>query len=139
MVATAGPCKSKKTVEALQQTATQVQTMTPQVDLHFFCISYCYEQQVINAGSIKLHQHDSAAAEQHFDNMRREYADALQRLRALVDEAIDTVDFVRATGECHLLSTLHLHSNVESAFRLVLFITLSHKAHFCRGSNQTTH
>jgi len=31
MVATAGPCKNKKTVEALQATATQVQNMTPQV------------------------------------------------------------------------------------------------------------
>jgi vinculin len=83
MVASAGPCRNKKTVEALQATATQVQNMTP---------------QVVNAGAIRLHHPDNAAADQHFDNLRREFGDALQRLRALVDEAIDTVDFIKATG-----------------------------------------
>lgn len=54
--------------------------------------------QLIGAGKIRLHN-DNPAADQHFDNLRKEYADALQRLRALVDEAIDTGDFIKASGE----------------------------------------
>lgn len=83
MVATCGPCKNKRTVEALLSTANQVANMTP---------------QLIGAGKIRLHN-DNAAADQHFDNLRKEYADALQRLRALVDEAIDTGDFIKASEE----------------------------------------
>lgn len=52
--------------------------------------------QVISAGKIRLHN-DTDYANQHFDNLRREYSDALNRLRAFVDDAIDTGDFVRAS------------------------------------------
>lgn len=45
--------------------------------------------QIINAGKIRLHN-SSGDVDQHFDNLRREYADALNRLRDFVDEAIDT-------------------------------------------------
>ncbi len=55
--------------------------------------------QVVNAGKIRLHYPESKSADEHFENLRREYADALQRLRALVDEAIDSVDFIKATGK----------------------------------------
>ncbi len=51
--------------------------------------------QVINAGKVRLH---NPAAEEHFENLRKEYADALQRLRQLVDEAVDRVDFIKASG-----------------------------------------
>jgi vinculin len=54
--------------------------------------------QVINAGKIRLHN-DSASADNHFENLRREYADALSRMRGLVDDAIDTGDFVRASEQ----------------------------------------
>lgn len=52
--------------------------------------------QVISAGKIRFHNEtDSASA--HFENLRKEYADALNRLRAYVDDAIDTGEFVRAS------------------------------------------
>lgn len=54
--------------------------------------------QVINAGKIRLHHPTSQQADDHFENLRREFAEALQRLRALVDDAIDTSDFIRASG-----------------------------------------
>uniref|UniRef100_A0A183DSW8 Vinculin n=1 Tax=Gongylonema pulchrum TaxID=637853 RepID=A0A183DSW8_9BILA len=81
LVAKCGPCKNKKTVEAIIETANQVNAMTP---------------QVINAGKIRLHN-DSDSASQHFDNLRREYADVLNRLRSHVDDAIETGDFIRAS------------------------------------------
>jgi len=84
LVATAGPCKNKRTVEALTSAANQVATMTP---------------QVINAGKIRLHYPNSPQADDHFENLRREFAEALQRLRALVDDAIDTSDFIKASEE----------------------------------------
>lgn len=81
LVAKCGPCKNKKTVEAIIETSNQVIAMTP---------------QVVNAGKIRLHN-DSDSANQHFDNLRREYADALTKLRSHVDDAIDTGEFIRAS------------------------------------------
>lgn len=54
--------------------------------------------QVINAGKIRFHN-ASDNATQHFDNLRKEYSDALTRLRGLVDDALDTGDFVRASEQ----------------------------------------
>uniref|UniRef100_A0A914ZNS6 Vinculin n=2 Tax=Parascaris univalens TaxID=6257 RepID=A0A914ZNS6_PARUN len=83
LVAKCGPCKNKKTVEAIIDTANHVNAMTP---------------QIINAGKIRLHN-DSDSANQHFENLRREFADALARLRSHVDDAIDTAEFVRASEQ----------------------------------------
>uniref|UniRef100_A0AC35U531 Vinculin n=1 Tax=Rhabditophanes sp. KR3021 TaxID=114890 RepID=A0AC35U531_9BILA len=81
LLAKCGPCKNKKTVESLIEIANQVNSMTP---------------QVINAGKIRLNN-DSDSAETHFENLRREFADCLTRLRGHVDDAIDTGEFVRAS------------------------------------------
>ncbi|CAI5449441.1 unnamed protein product [Caenorhabditis angaria] len=81
LVASCGPSKNKKTVEAILDTAEKVDQMTP---------------QIINAGKIRLHN-NSDHAEQHFENIHRQYADALHRLRSHVDDAIDTGEFVRAS------------------------------------------
>jgi len=61
--------------------------------------------QVINAGRIRFHN-ASDNATTHFDNLRKEYADALNRLRGFVDDAIDTGDFVRASEGVSGLTTL---------------------------------
>uniref|UniRef100_A0A5S6QXE8 Vinculin n=1 Tax=Trichuris muris TaxID=70415 RepID=A0A5S6QXE8_TRIMR len=84
LVGTAGPCKDKKIVEALCSTANQVANMTP---------------QVINAGKIRFHYPQNVSADEHFENLRRELADALLRLRNLVDDAVDPADFVKASEE----------------------------------------
>lgn len=54
--------------------------------------------QVINAGKIRFHN-NTDNANQHFDNLRHEYSDVLNRLRSYVDDAINTGDFVRASEE----------------------------------------
>lgn len=61
-------------VSGLIDAANKVHQMTP---------------QIINAGKIRLHN-SSTDVDQHFDNLRREYADALNRLRDFVDDAIET-------------------------------------------------
>lgn len=59
--------------------------------------------QVINAGKIRLNN-SGDNADKHFENLRSEYSDALNRLRSFVDDAIDTGDFVRASeGVCFLI------------------------------------
>lgn len=52
--------------------------------------------QLVNAGKIRLHN-SSDAVEQHFENLHRQYGDALHRLRSHVDDAIDTGEFIRAS------------------------------------------
>lgn len=76
--------------------------------------------QVINAGKIRLHYPTSKPADEHFENLRREFADALQRLRALVDDAIDTADFIKASGMHSFrdrLSNNHSNGVSEEAMR----------------------
>lgn len=59
--------------------------------------------QVINAGKIRLNN-SGDNADKHFENLRSEYSDALNRLRSFVDDAIDTGNFVRASeGVCFLI------------------------------------
>lgn len=55
--------------------------------------------QVINAGKVRFHNPNNQAADDHFENIRREFADALARLRGLVDVAIDTGDFIKSTED----------------------------------------
>ncbi|KAK6049002.1 hypothetical protein COOONC_13493 [Cooperia oncophora] len=81
LVATCGPCKSKNTIEAIVDSCEKIDQMTP---------------QLVNAGKIRLHN-QTDSAEQHFENLHRQYADALHRLRSHVDDAIDTHEFVRAS------------------------------------------
>ena len=81
LVAKCGPSNNKKVIEGLVEATTQVKNMTP---------------QVVKAGKIRLHN-DTDYATQHFENLRKEYTDALNRLRSYVDDAIDTGDFVRAS------------------------------------------
>lgn len=61
--------------------------------------------QVTNAGKIRFHN-NTDYANQHFNNLQQEYADALNRLRLHVDDAINTGDFVRASEEvCYFLNS----------------------------------
>jgi vinculin len=97
LVAKCGPCKNKKTIEGLIDAANKVHQMTP---------------QIINAGKIRLHN-SSTDVDQHFDNLRREYADALNRLRDFVDDAIDTGDFVRASETAMRRHTSHCEDSIR--------------------------
>ncbi|KAF0301720.1 Vinculin [Amphibalanus amphitrite] len=84
MVATAGASGNKKLSEALQSSATEVESLHP---------------QLVNAGSIRLQYPENKAADEHFENLRRQYAETISRVRDLSDEAIDAAQFVRQSEE----------------------------------------
>ncbi|XP_043266466.1 vinculin isoform X2 [Venturia canescens] len=84
MVAAGGSGGNKKLAEALSSSASQVESLTP---------------QLVNAGRIRMTYPESKAADDHFENLRQQYAETMQRARALCDEATDSADFVRTSEE----------------------------------------
>ena len=78
---------------AWNSSAGQVESLTP---------------QLVNAGRIRMTYPENKAADEHFENLRRQYADAIARTRQLCDEAIDSATFIqqseelmrRCTAEC---------------------------------------
>ncbi|XP_076382575.1 vinculin isoform X6 [Megalopta genalis] len=84
MVAAGGSGGNKKLAEALTASASQVESLTP---------------QLINAGRIRMTYPNSKAADEHFENLRQQYAETMQRARALCDEATDSGDFIRTSEE----------------------------------------
>nr|XP_006817880.1 PREDICTED: vinculin-like [Saccoglossus kowalevskii] len=89
-VAEAGGCNDKRTVEAIHDRSQQVRDMTP---------------QVIHAGRILLENPDNEerlrhdAAREHFEMLKKEWTGNMEKLTGLVDEATDTVSFIKATEE----------------------------------------
>ena len=54
--------------------------------------------QLVNAGRIRMTYPSNKAADEHFENLRRQYADAIHRTRQLCDEAIDSAAFIQQSG-----------------------------------------
>ncbi|CAG9796238.1 unnamed protein product [Diatraea saccharalis] len=75
---------SKRLADQLAHYAHQVEKLSP---------------QLIAAGKIRLLYPDSKVSEEHFNNLKSQYADAVLRVRDLCDQAVDPLDFVRTAGE----------------------------------------
>ncbi|KAF8785864.1 Vinculin like protein [Argiope bruennichi] len=88
-VATGGSA-NKKLAEMLLNSANQVESLTP---------------HLINAGRIRMSYPDNKAADEHFENLREQYADSVQKMRALADEATDTVSFIKMSEDNILMHT----------------------------------
>ncbi|XP_065366431.1 vinculin [Calliphora vicina] len=84
MVAAGGACGNKKIAEILLSSATQVDSMTP---------------QLINAGRIRMNYPASKAADEHLQNLKQQYADTVLRMRTLCDQATDPADFIKTSEE----------------------------------------
>uniref|UniRef100_A0A1B6ERX3 Vinculin n=1 Tax=Cuerna arida TaxID=1464854 RepID=A0A1B6ERX3_9HEMI len=84
MVAAGGSGGNKKLAESLVAAASQVESLTP---------------QLVNAGRIRLNYMESKAADEHFDNLRMQYADSVARIRNLCDEATDSAHFIKISEE----------------------------------------
>ncbi|XP_063923674.1 vinculin isoform X2 [Zophobas morio] len=84
MVAAGGSGGNKKLAESLQSAANQVDSLTP---------------QLVSAGSIRMNYPTSKAADEHFENLRQQYADTVTKMRNLCDEATDSADFIKASEE----------------------------------------
>jgi len=72
---------NKRIADNLFKSAANVESLCPQLQ---------------NAGRIRLNHPENKNADENFNNLRNEYANSLQKMRNLVDEAIDTNDFIQA-------------------------------------------
>ncbi|XP_060807514.1 vinculin [Amyelois transitella] len=75
---------NKRLADQLACLARQVEKLSP---------------QLIAAGKIRLLYPESKVAEEHFNNLKNQYSDAVLRTRDLCDQAVDPLDFVRTAGE----------------------------------------
>ena len=83
MVACAN-ARSKRSSESLVHLSSQVQNLTP---------------QLINAGTIRMNYPENKAADENFENLRKQYAEGVQSIRDLCDESMDARTFLRQTEE----------------------------------------
>jgi vinculin len=84
IVAAGGSVGNKKLAEVLLSSAAQIDSLTP---------------QLISAGRIRMNYPQSKAADEHFTNLKQQYADTILRMRTLCDQATDPSDFIRASEE----------------------------------------
>jgi vinculin len=78
-----GSAPNKRLAEGLMTSANHIESLTP---------------QLVNAGRIRLTHPDNKAADEHFENLRKQYSDTIQNMRNMVDEAVDSVSFIKASG-----------------------------------------
>ncbi|BES98119.1 vinculin [Nesidiocoris tenuis] len=84
LVAAGGTGGNKKLSEALVAAAGRVESLTP---------------QLVAAGRIRLNYAGSKAAEEHFENLKRQFGESVNRIRHLCDEAIDSAMFCKISEE----------------------------------------
>lgn len=84
MVAAGSSGGNKKLAEALLSSAGQVESLTP---------------QLVAAGRIRMTYPTNKAADEHFENLRRQYAESIQKVRDLADEATDSAAFIKASED----------------------------------------
>lgn len=86
MVAAGGSSGNKKIAEILLASASQVDSLTP---------------QLVSAGRIRMNYPESTAAEDHLNNLKQQYADTVLRMRTVCDQATNPADFIK-TSEDHM-------------------------------------
>merc|ERR1719295_1684723 len=82
--------RNKKRSDSLLQLSSQVQHLTP---------------QLVNAGTIKMTYPENKAADENFENLRKQYAAGVQSIRESCDESIDIKSFLLQT-EDHIQRSL---------------------------------
>lgn len=63
--------------------------------------------QVTTAAKIVFQDPGNQAAQEHFDLMKKRWMDNMERLRGLVDEAVDSSALIKAEGRCHYYLSAH--------------------------------
>ncbi|XP_055857876.1 vinculin [Episyrphus balteatus] len=86
MVAAGGSGGNKKIAEILLASASQVDSLTP---------------QLVSAGRIRMNYPGSTAADEHLNNLKQQYADTVLRMRTVCDQATNPADFIK-TSEDHM-------------------------------------
>lgn len=98
-VATAGGCRNKQTVEAIFKNSAQVKDLTP---------------QIVNAARVLFTNPNNQAAIEHFELLKKQWTDNMERLRGLVDEAVDTAALIRAEEEGILRDTERIEDGIRT-------------------------
>ncbi|KAK7099446.1 vinculin-like isoform X1 [Littorina saxatilis] len=98
-VATAGGCRNKQTVEAIFKNSSQVKDLTP---------------QIVNAARVLFANPNNQAAIEHFELLKKQWTDNMERLRGLVDEAVDTAALIRAEEEGILRDTQKIEDGIRT-------------------------
>lgn len=80
-----GLAPNKRLVEGIINLSNDVESITP---------------QLISAGRIRFTHPDNRSADEHFENLRLAYQDNIEKLRSMVDESVESVGFVNASGTC---------------------------------------
>lgn len=78
-----GLATNKRLAEGLMNFSNQVESLTP---------------QLVSAGRIRFSHPDNKSADEHFENLRSQYQNNLEKLQSMIDEAVDSVSFVNASG-----------------------------------------
>ncbi|ESP05115.1 hypothetical protein LOTGIDRAFT_102378 [Lottia gigantea] len=99
LVATAGGCRNKKTVEEIFANSKQIKDLTP---------------QVINAARVLFCNPGNQAAQEHFDLIKKQWTDNMERLRFLVDEAVDSAALIKAEEEAISKDTDRIEEGIRS-------------------------
>merc|ERR1719430_780458 len=82
--------RNKQRSDSLLHLSSQVMNLTP---------------QLVNAGTIKMTYPENKAADENFENLRKQYAAGVQTIRDFCDEAIDIKTFLKQTAE-HIQSSI---------------------------------
>ena len=63
--------------------------------------------QIVNAARVLFTNPNNKAAEEHFELLKKQWMDNMERLRGLVDEAVDTAALIRAEGNYFDFNLFH--------------------------------
>lgn len=55
--------------------------------------------QLVNAGRIRMEYPTNKAADEHFENLKKQFADSFEQMRDLVDDQLDGAALVKAIEE----------------------------------------
>ena len=91
--------RNKRRAESLHHLSSQVQNLTP---------------QLINAGTIRMNYPENKAAEENFENLRKQYAEGIQTIRDICDESIDLKIFLHQTQAHIKRSITSCEDNIRS-------------------------
>ena len=67
--------------------------------------------QVVTAARIVMMNPNNQASVEHYDLLKKQWVDNMEKMRGLVDEAVDTAAFIRACGEILTLTMLDVKSS----------------------------
>ena len=95
--------------------------------------SICDKFQLINAGTIRMNYPDNKAADENFENLRKQYAEGVHSIRDVCDESMDVKTFLRQT-EDHIRKAVTTSEDGLRYFKFPNSIVLACSGSFGKAS-----